>query len=174
MSADWLEINQGDVDAREVARRVRERLSRLDRSLPEGEDPLAVARALWEEMIGPLAHGADLDGAPADGKATDAASMDWISMWQDDCDLVPRNYTIDWRTPILGPIHAVIRRIVNAEIRRYLLPALEKQSFLNRKVLQTLDELAREKNLLAREKNLLARENARLREEVERLRGREA
>jgi hypothetical protein len=85
-------------------------------------------------------------------------------MWQDDCDLVPRNYTIDWRTPIMGPIHAAIRRIVNAEIRRYLLPALEKQSFLNRKVLQTLDELARENQALARE-------NACLREEIERLRG---
>ena len=167
MSADWLEIGQGDVDAQEVARRVRERLSRRDRSPPGGEDPLAVARALWEERIGPLAHGADVDGAPADGRTTGAASAGWISTWQDDCDLVPRNYTIDWRMPILGPIHAAIRRIVNAEIRRYLLPALEKQSFLNRKVLQTLDELAREQVLLARE-------NARLREEIERLRGREA
>jgi hypothetical protein len=164
VSADWLEINQGDVDAQEVARQVRERLSRRDRSPPGGEDPLAVARSLWEERIGPLVHGADLDGAPADDRPTGAAPADWISMWQDDCDLVPRNYTIDWRTPIMGPIHAAIRRIVNAEIRRYLLPALEKQSFLNRKVLQMLDDLAHEQDSLARE-------NARLREEIERLRG---
>jgi hypothetical protein len=151
VSADWLEINQSDVDAREVARRVWERLSRRDLS-QVGEDPVAVARMLWEETIGPAA-----DGAPAEGRHMDMASADWISTWQNDCDLVPRNYTIDWRTPILGRIHATIRRIVNAEIRRYLMPALEKQSFLNQKVLQMLDDLARE--------------NARLREEVERLRG---
>jgi hypothetical protein len=162
VNADWLEIKQSDVDAREVARRVRERLSRRDLSR-EGEDPVTVARMLWEEAVGPAVDGAPADGAPAEGRPIGVASADWISMWLNDCDLVPRNYTIDWRTPILGPIHATIRRIVNAEIRRYLMPALEKQSFLNRKVLQTLDDLARQNQGLARE-------NARLREEVERLR----
>jgi hypothetical protein len=164
VSADWLEIAQGDVDAQEVARRVRERLSRRDLSPQQGEDPVTVARTLWEERIGPRADGANVEGAPAADRPVDAASADWIAIWQDECDLVPRNYTIDWRMPILGPIHAAIRRVVNAEIRRYLMSALEKQSFLNRKVLQMLDDLARQNQDLARE-------NARLREEIERLQG---
>jgi hypothetical protein len=93
------------------------------------------------------------------------ALTEWIAVWLRDCDVVPRNYRIDWRLPILGPIHAWIRRIINSEVRRYLVPALEKQSFLNRKTLEMLD------TLLKRQK-ALSRTNEHLRQEIERLRER--
>ena len=79
-----------------------------------------------------------------------------VSRWLHECDIVPENYVIDWRVPMIGPIHAAIRRVIYAEIRRSVLPALTKQSHLNRAVLQTLSELCQE--------------NARLRQELEALR----
>jgi uncharacterized protein YaaN involved in tellurite resistance len=52
--------------------------------------------------------------------------------------------------PILGPLHAVVRRLINAEIRRYLMPALEKQSSLNRQLLRLVAELVQENDRLRR------------------------
>jgi len=85
------------------------------------------------------------------GTAGESASGNHISIRQRDCDIVPRYYVIDWRVPILGPIHALVRRIINAEIRRYLLPALEKQSQLNRQMLRILEDLVKENGCLRRE-----------------------
>ncbi len=146
MIGDWLEIWDRDIDAQDIMRQIHERMSRRDgdASIEGVGDPASIAQALWQEKL----------GVPTDG-----SSPEWISIWQRDCDIVPRTYVIGWRMPILGPIHAVIRRIINAEIRRYLLPMLEKQSYLNREMLRGLTDLARE--------------NARLRREIERLRGAE-
>jgi hypothetical protein len=170
MSADWLEIDQCDIDACEVDHRVRERLSQRELPAQQEADSIAVARRLWRERIGPLVEGAQVDRSPGDNIPEGVPESGWISTWQDDCGLVPQNYRIDWRIPILGPIHALVRRVINGEIRRYLKPSLEKQSFLNRRVLRMLDQLARQSQSLARQNEALARENARLREEVERLR----
>jgi hypothetical protein len=142
MSNHWLEISDDELDAEEIERQVRERIARRMVGTGAQEDPEAVAEALWQEMIGSGAEGA----APGQG----------LSLADADCDIVPRQYAIDWRTPVLGPIHARVRRIINAEIRRYLLPSLEKQSYLNRQMVSALNELRAE--------------NERLRQEIEQLR----
>jgi hypothetical protein len=157
MSGGWLVIEDAGIDAREVARRVEDRMSRREREAAAAgqADPASVARALWQERFGEPVSAGGVSGG---------LSTEWIATWLRDCEIVPRGYAIDWRLPVLGPIHALIRRIINAEVRRYLLAVLEKQSLLNRKVLETLEALAREQKTLARE-------NASLRREVERLRG---
>ncbi len=149
MSDDWLNIPDENINAEEIMERVRARMARrsgaslTSLSDEEGESPVAVAEALWQEMLG------DTAGRSASGSH--------IPIRQRDCDIVPRHYVIDWRIPILGPMHALIRRIINAEIRRYLLPSLEKQSHFNRQVLRILEGLVEE--------------NGRLRREIEELRG---
>ncbi len=141
MDDDWLEIPDVGIDAATLMDRIRDRLAGRHSVRPSttGEDPEAIADALWQEMI---------------MSATD----DGIPIRSEDCDIVPRNYAIDWRVPILGPIHALIRRIINAEIRRYLSSSLERQSYLNREILRALNDLVEE--------------NERLRREIEELRGR--
>jgi len=131
---DWLEIPDESINAEEIERRIRERSAHADGTSPSGEieRPEDIAEDLWKEMIGGEGEG-------------------HISIRQRDCDIVPRHYVIDWRVPILGPVHAVVRRIINAEIRRYLFPSLEKQSSFNRKVMQALNDLARENMRLRRE-----------------------
>jgi hypothetical protein len=52
-----------------------------------------------------------------------------------------------------------MRRVINAEIRRYLLPMLQKQGYINKRILKTLSRLEQE--------------NAALRQELERLGGKE-
>ena len=113
MGDDWLEIADEDIDVKEIMRRIRERIAERKGSLPPDEtDPAAVAADLWKEMIG------DPNQETARGKLS--------SVRPRDCDIVPRHYEIDWRIPILGPIHAVVRKVINAEIRRFLIPSLEK------------------------------------------------
>jgi len=145
MGDDWLEIGDEEIEVEEIMRRIRERLARSGSAalLAEENDPAVVAETLWQETI---------------GETTElAAGGGRISIRQRDCDIVPSYYVIDWRIPILGPLHAVVRRVINAEIRRYLLPSLRQQSTLNRKLLRAVKGLAEE--------------NDRLRQEVEKLRG---
>ena len=151
MSEDWLEVGDTDVDAQELVHRVRERLSRrAGEALADIDNAsIEIVEATRQRVLGSWAN---MDSAPAG----DLSVIGQVSVWLDDCDIVPRDYVIDWRTPIIGPIHAAIRRLINAEIRRYLLPSLVKQSHLNRAVLRMVQELEEE--------------NARLRQEIARLR----
>ena len=145
MSDDWIEVPDDAINAEEIMQQVRERIARRT-SVPspeEAQGPTVIAEALRAEMIEEPADGSVL------GKRFPIRRL--------DCDIVPRGYVIDWRIPILGPIHALVRRVINAEIRRYLLPSLEKQSQLNRQMLRVLEELIRE--------------NGRLRQEINELRG---
>jgi hypothetical protein len=144
MNENWLEVSDENVNVEDIMRQIRERVARHGDVPPPGEAerPEAVAENLWKEMIGDT----------ADGPASQP-----ISIRQRDCDITPRYYVIDWRIPILGPIHAIVRRIINAEIRRYLFSSLEKQSRFNRQVLKALTGLAQE--------------NARLQQEIEELAG---
>lgn len=137
MSESWLEIGDTELDAREIQRRVEERMAGRD-----GGQVCPDMGADWARTGAGARDRDDLEGA--------------VSRWLRDCDLVPARYQIDWRVPIIGPIHAAIRRVILAEIRRYLLPSLVKQSHLNRAVLRLLRQLDQE--------------NARLRQEVEELR----
>jgi hypothetical protein len=140
MSGEWLEIPDPSIDASEVRDRVRDRMgvrSAKSPSLRLDEDPEALVERLREQMI---------DSDPEDA----------LPVSEQDCDIVPRNYVIDWRIPILGPVHAWVRRIINAEVRRYLALSLERQSYLNRQFLRVLDDLVGE--------------NERLRQRIEELR----
>ena len=145
MSDDWLEMADEDVNVEDVMRQIRERIAQRDSvPVPGGaDDPKVVADALWQEMIGDTSE--------------ESGSGRHISIRQRDCDIVPRYYAVDWRIPILGPIHALVRRIINDEIRRYLMPSLRKQSTLNRQMLRALKNLDQD--------------NARLRGEIEELHG---
>ena len=130
MSNDWLEIYDENISVAEIMQRIRERIVRRD-GLPQSEDPAAIADTLWRETI----EGETILSGP-------------VPIRRRDCDIVPRHYAIEWRIPILGPIHAVVRRIINDEIRRYLMPSLRKQSDLNRRVLQLLSDLMEENRRL--------------------------
>ena len=143
MDGDWLEISDKDVNVEEIMQRIRERIARRGMSPGEVEVPTTIAENLWKEIV------SDATVESVSGKL--------ILIQLRDCDIVPRHYVIDWRVPILGPIHAVVRRVINDEIRRYLFVSLEKQALFNRKVLRALKGLAEE--------------NARLRQEIEVLRG---
>lgn len=143
MSDDWLDISDDNIDVEEIMQKIRERTTHHTGVLPsdDSDRPEMVAEALWAEMIEePIESSTFVKG---------------IQIRQRDCDIVPRYYVIDWRIPILGPIHAVVRRLINAEICRYLLPSLKKQSSFNLKVRRALKELAQE--------------NTRLRQEIEKL-----
>jgi hypothetical protein len=131
MDENWLEIS-GGVDAQAIMRQIRARLAQR-----QGDTaPEAAANALWEEML---------------GEAARQAMSGEISIRREECDLVPHNYAIDWRIPILGPIHAVVRRVINAEIQRYLLASLRKQSQLNLQMLRAIKALQIENRQLRAE-----------------------
>jgi len=139
---NWIEVADEGIDAREIVERIRERMARRRKDLAlEAKDLVSIAKSLWEEKIG-----------ASDG---DLVLGGRVPFWQKDCDIMPRDYAIKWRVPILGPIHALVRRIIDNEIRCYLMPSLEKQSYFNRQVLRALEELDRE--------------NARLRQEIQEL-----
>ena len=146
MSDDWLELPDGEIDVAEIMQKIRMRVAEREGAVAsDASDAAALAEALRAEMI----------GEPVDSSALGRR----VSIRQNECDIVPRHYVIDWRIPILGPIHAVVRRVINAEIRRYLSPSLKKQSHFNRKVLRAL--------------KALAEENARLHQQIEDLQNEE-
>jgi hypothetical protein len=145
MSESWLEVRDPDLDAHEIERRIEARRARR-----APFDSSAACEDADQEPGGQAAESADA-ASPAQEAACDA-----IARWLQECDIVPAHYVIDWRVPILGPIHAAVRRVIHAEMRRFVLPALIKQSHLNRVVLQALSELCQE--------------NARLRQELAELR----
>ncbi len=144
MSGDWLEIPDGAIDTQAVVRRVLERVARHSRDVQCGrlDELVATVDAIWTEVI----------AEPTSAREEDSEVL--VNL--DDCDVVPRHYTIGWRAPIVGPIHAIVRRIIYAEVRRYLGPALERQSTMNRQLLQAVRSLTQQ--------------NARLREEIQSLR----
>lgn len=139
MSDEWLEISDEEIDVADIMREIRRRVAQREagRTHNEVSDPKAVVEDLRAEMIGE-----SVDSSPL-GRH--------VSIRQNDCDIVPRHYVIDWRLPILGPVHAVVRRVINAEIRRYLSASLQKQSHFNRKALRALKALAEENVRLRRQ-----------------------
>ncbi len=143
MTEDWLQVGDEEIDVAEIMRRIRQRLAQRETTAGgEEEDLQALAESLRREILGETTEW--------------GAAGRQISIRQQECEIVPHHYTIDWRIPILGPIHALVRRVINDEIRRYLLPSLRQQSNLNRKMLRALKSLAEE--------------NARLHEELAELR----
>lgn len=143
MSDNWFEISNEKISSQEIEREIENRLigRKQAGSANSEEDPATLAEILWQEMI--------------DSNQESVFGEDVLLQIQ-DCDILPRNYVIDWQIPFLGPINAVIRRLINAEIRRFLLPSLEKQSFFNHQILHALKDVVEE--------------NKKLRLEIERLR----
>jgi hypothetical protein len=145
MNESWLEIRDPDLDAQEIERRIGERMAR--------RGTVASVAACEDVEQYP---GGQVAESPEAVLPTQEAACDAVARWLQECDIVPDNYVVDWRVPIIGPIHAAIRRVIHAEVRRFLLSALIKQSHLNRALLQAVSQLCEE--------------NARLRKELTELR----
>jgi hypothetical protein len=145
MSESWLEIKDPDLDAQEIERRIEARLAR------RGHDNSSTACDDTD-----LEPGGRVAQQPDRAQAAQAPACEAVARWLHEYDIVPSNYVIDWRVPMIGRIHAAVRRVIHAEMRRSVLPALVKQSHLNRAVLQAL--------------SVLCEENARLRQELAELR----
>jgi hypothetical protein len=140
MTDDLIVIHDDQIDVEEIMRQIRANIAR--RKGQSEIDPGAVSREVWESTIGDtIRFQQQIGGVP---------------LTRHDCDIVPRDYVIDWRIPILGPIHSLVRRLINAEIHRYLDVSLSKQTRFNENVLRAL--------------HYLAQENHNLRQEIEELR----
>ncbi len=138
MTDNWLQIDDDTADVAAIMAQIRHQLAQRDGvSTPP---PAAIAAELRREML---------------GDPSDDPSYHLLRIRQRDADIVPRHYKIDHRIPILGPIHSVVRRLINDEIRRFLFPSLNKQSRFNRQILAAMEKLAAE--------------NAQLRSEIEAL-----
>jgi len=133
MENNWLEIADEAIDTTQIEQQIYERMAKRNFQLyNNSECPKEIARKLWQEMIG-------------------NTISNKLAISLETCDIVPRNYVIDWRIPILGPINALLRRLINAEIRRFLSSSLEQQSYVNRQVYQLLHDLLEENAQLRRE-----------------------
>jgi hypothetical protein len=148
VSNEWLEIRDQEISVQEIMQRIRERIGERETSDPGTRDTEAesLAEDLYHEMLGQAMEGTALQRR--------------VRLWRNDCDIVPRHYAIDWRVPVLGPLHALVRRVINAEIRRYLYRSLEKQSHFNRQVLEAVETLARENAALCEEIEALRQTHA--------------
>ena len=139
MADDWIVIQDDQVNVEDIMRQIRANIARRkgEPAAPADIDPVAVSQELWESMIGEAARFRQ--------------AADNIPLTRHDCDIVPHGYRIDWRIPILGPMHSIVRRVVNAEVRRYLDASLSKQTRFNEGVLRALRRLAQENTGLRRE-----------------------
>ena len=131
---NWLEIPDNTINPTHIQREVEQRLAKMP---ADEQNPADVMAALRQQMFGISNNASDLPPLY-------------------EADIVPRDYTIDWRNPLLGPLNAILRRFINLELRRSIYPALEQQSTLNRQILQALVRLQSE--------------NAALRQQIEQLR----
>ena len=122
----WLQIVDDEVDVDRVMAEIRRRVAvrQAGEQAVDGEDPEDFARKLYRKMV-------------ADQEGTSGLTIE-------DCDILPQDYAIEWRIPVLGPIHAIVRRVINAEIQRYLQAGLVRQSRFNRQILQELERLSQE------------------------------
>ncbi|MBN1454119.1 MAG: hypothetical protein JW963_24090 [Anaerolineales bacterium] len=144
MGHNWFEIAVEGVDAEDIDRRVQQNLVRY--TVGEGDFDLSCAlKELWDSVIGE--------------PVTLSGLEQQFEFRERDCDILPHYYSVGWRTPILGPIYAFLRRFIDMEIRRYLFPSLQKQSMFNLRMLRLLQAVCEE--------------NARLRGELAHLRAEE-
>ena len=146
-SSSWLEINHPEIDKQALQQKIEAQVTKTLSEIAQSDDndPQTIAQNLWQALIGPLPHEVE-------------ATTPFIPSLA-DCDIVPRNYNIEWQHPVLGPINATIRQVINEEIRRYLLNSLEKQSALNRQISEVLQTLMAENKALKEELNRLQHHN---------------
>jgi hypothetical protein len=135
MPDELIIIQDDQIDVQDIMRQIRANIARRTGVAPE-VDPVAVSDELWINTIG----GAETRGA-----------LEQIPLTRHDCDIVPHSYVIDWRNPVLGPPHAMVRRVINAEVRRYVDASLARQTRFNETVLHTLRQLVQENAALRHE-----------------------
>ncbi len=136
MTKKWLGVTKS-VDADEIMHTIEERIERRKVAEPmdDSEQDAALIAAQLRNTMLPVS---------ASDVASIATSSDAILLTEEDCDIVPRDYVIDWQHPLLGPLNARVRQVINAEVRRYLSATLEQQSFVNRQLLQAIRQLKAE------------------------------
>lgn len=123
-------------DIREAAAR-----RRAQGELPPDEDLELLQAELWVEVEEssltsslPVAETADFDRPmPPD-----------VSFTLEECEVLPANYQVDWHRPVVGQAHAAVRRQINAEVRRYVDPALARQTRLNYRLTELLQRIVRD------------------------------
>jgi hypothetical protein len=120
MTDDLIVIHDDQIDVQDIMRQIRANIARRT-AMAQELDPVAMSDELWSDTM---------------GEAETRSLLEQIPLTRHDCDIVPQNYVIDWRNPVLGP-HAVIRRVINDEVRRYLDASLAKQTRFNETVLRT-------------------------------------
>ena len=138
MPDEMIVIHDDQIDVQDIMRQIRANIARRKgEAIVEDLDPAAISAALWTETIGESARM--------------QTGSDRIPLTQQDCDILPHGYVIEWQNPLLGPPHSVVRRVINAEVRRYLDTSLAKQTRFNENVLRALRNLAQENAGLRRE-----------------------
>jgi hypothetical protein len=135
MTDELIIIDDDQIDVQDIMRQIRANIARRTGGTPE-IDPVVVSDELWANTV---------------GVADTHSALEQIPLTRHDCDIVPQNYVIDWRNPVLGPPHALVRRVINAEVRRYLDASLARQTRFNETVLRTLRQLSQENAALRRE-----------------------
>lgn len=124
-----------NINIEQIQQEIQNRLDSYSDTIDEIKTPEEIARTLRMQMIGEFSPEMKQDNI----------------IQLTDTDIVPRHYIIGWRIPIIGHINAIIRRVINAEIRRYLLPSLVKQSVVNQRLLEVVETLSKENKQLHQE-----------------------
>ena len=90
---------------------------------------------------------ADLQGQPQSQTATNTPSLAALTARLDvaerQADVMQRDYQVQSKVPLVGPLVAWIRRNLTSHLREpYLDPTLEKQVALNRDLVKALQEVS--------------------------------
>lgn len=127
MNSEWLEIDDSEIDVQSIMEKIQRKLEQTSKT--EDVDVQQTADLLWSEII---------------GFSKGPLQTNRLPIRPQDCDIAPTNYKIEWRIPVIGQIHAVVRRIIDNEIRMFLFPSIHKQVRYNRRVLWVLRSLVEE------------------------------
>ena len=146
MSDAWLEIADENINVEEIMEKIRQRLAQQGKGSTT-INPVEVADALRQEII---------------GDPENPLIANRIPIRPQDCDIAPRNYKIEWRIPVIGHVHAFVRRIIDNEIRMFLFPSLDKQMRYNRRALWVMRSLAEENIRLRNDLETLQEEVSKL------------
>lgn len=143
LPSSWIVLNPQIADAASIEAQIEANLANRNSETRLNPLPEELAAQLRIQMLGDPSQISD-------------SSVETLVRRQ-DYDALPRGYKIDWRFPIIGPIHAIVRRVINDEICRFLFPPLKRQSSLNQQLVDAIQELQEENQLLRTEISMLNR-----------------
>lgn len=132
--AEWIHFGIDDQEASHALSQLKKRIAEREDFEQEAQPAVDVVQQLRIQML----------GDPSEISDSDVEMLVRLR----DYDILPRGYKIDWRIPVLGPIHSIVRRLINDEIVRFLFPSLKRQSSLNRQLVDAIQELAYENQQL--------------------------